>query len=353
MVVSSWSLKASVYTLSCQPKLLLSLVARFVAFSLSLLRRREFYTCLSDNLLLIAFFSDKAGRSIPAPGRGALTIAREVQSKYPPPVLDIGYRARQVSFRRRQIADWLTFEQEQLKEELEVRKSKGEVVDPELFASRVADLEAEAYRQEKDVLATYGMLMQSSEGADPRIAPLRCALAVWGLTADDIGVLSIHGTSTQANEKNETYIWNTILETIKRTPGNAVPIMAQKSLVGHSKGGAAAWQMAGLLQTIEHGVVPGNRNADNIDALFQQHPLLMFPSKTIQTDGISAGIMVRSHYIELEIDRRLTHFEVVVRFWPGWRNCSCYTSTLCACRSGALCVRVVQGTAQGAQSQVV
>lgn len=41
----------------------------------------------------------------------------------------------------------------------------------------------------------YGML----EGSDPRIAPLRRALAVWGLTVDDIGVLSIHGTSTNAN----------------------------------------------------------------------------------------------------------------------------------------------------------
>ncbi len=28
------------------------------------------------------------------------------------------------------------------------------------------------YRQEKEVLITYGMFMQSSEGADPRIAPL-------------------------------------------------------------------------------------------------------------------------------------------------------------------------------------
>jgi fatty acid synthase subunit alpha, fungi type len=240
------------------------------------------------------FCSDKAGRSIPAPGRGALTIAREVHSKHPSPVLDIGYRARQISFRRKQIGDWLAFEQEQLKEEVELRNAEGEAVDPDFFPSRLADLEAEAYRQEKDMLATYGMLMQNSEGADPRIAPLRRALAVWGLTADDVGVLSIHGTSTQANEKNETYMWNTILKTLDRTAGNAVPIMAQKSLVGHSKGGAAAWQMAGLLQSIASGIVPGNRNADNVDALFQQHSLLIFPSKTIQTDGITAGVMVRS-----------------------------------------------------------
>jgi fatty acid synthase subunit beta len=51
----------------------------------------------------------------------------------------------------------------------------------------------------------YGML----EGYDPRIAPLRRALAVWGLTVDDIGVLSIHGTSTVANvsDPNPWKLW--------------------------------------------------------------------------------------------------------------------------------------------------
>jgi len=51
-------------------------------------------------------------------------------------------------------------------------------VDPDFFASGIADFKAGVRRQEKEVLATYGMLMQSSEGADPSIAPLRCALAV-------------------------------------------------------------------------------------------------------------------------------------------------------------------------------
>jgi fatty acid synthase subunit alpha len=104
----------------------------------------------------------------------------------------------------------------------------------------------------------------------------------------------MHGASTQANEKNEMYMWNTILKTLDRSPGNVVPIIAQKSLVGQPKGGAAAWQIAGLLQSIENGAVPGNRNADNVDALFQQYSL-MFLSKSTQTDGISAGVMVRSY----------------------------------------------------------
>jgi fatty acid synthase subunit beta len=198
---------------------------------------------------------DKAGRSIPAPGRGALSVARELPSKYPPPSLGLDYRSRQIAFRRKQISEWLDHELAQLREEVD---AASEDFDKEYFSSRVADIEKEAHRQEKEALATYGML----EGTDARVAPMRRALAVWGLTADDIGVLSIHGTSTGANEKNETQIWQNIFETMSRTHGNAVPVIAQKSLLGHSKGGSAAWQMAGLLQSVITGIVPGNRNSE-------------------------------------------------------------------------------------------
>ncbi|KAJ7285205.1 fatty acid synthase [Mycena rebaudengoi] len=239
---------------------------------------------------ILAFTStstDKAGRSIPAPGLGPLTIAKEVPSKHPLPILELAYRSRQLAFRRTQISQWLTHEHSQLQEELQMLKSEGASVDEEYFASRVADVEKEATRQDRDALAMYGML----EGTDPRVSPLRRALAVWGLTADDIGVLSIHGTSTKANEENETRIWNDIFTSIARTPGNAVPIMAQKSLLGHAKGGSAAWQMAGLLQTVSTGIVPGNRNSDNVDEHFKDRRFLMFPSKSVHTDGIRAGVM--------------------------------------------------------------
>lgn len=131
-------------------------------------------------------------------------------------------------------------------------------MDEDYVSTRIANIESEAKKQESDALSMYGML----EGHDPRIAPLRRALAVWGLTADDIGVLSIHGTSTKANEENEIHIWNTIFTNLNRTPGNAVPIMAQKSLLGHAKGGAAAWQMSGVLDSLRTGIVPGNRNSE-------------------------------------------------------------------------------------------
>lgn len=236
---------------------------------------------------IVAFTStstDKAGRSIPAPGRGVLTIARELTPSTPLPLLDVKYRTRQLAFRRKQIAQWAENERLILEEEAETCKSEAT---KEFIAARLANIEEEAKRQEKEALATYGML----QGADPRIAPLRRALAVWGLNADDIGVISIHGTSTKANDKNETHVYNDIFKTLQRTPGNAVPVIAQKNLTGHPKGGAAAWMFIGVCQSIATGVVPGNRNADNIDIALRQFEYLMFPSKTIHTDGICAGLM--------------------------------------------------------------
>lgn len=127
--------------------------------------------------------SDKAGRSVPAPGRGVVTIGREMTDKQPTPILDVAYRSRQLAFRRTQISQWISNEHELLREEISLRKQQGENCDKDYVTSRQNDIEKEAIRQEKDAQATYGML----QGTDPRVAPLRRALAVWGLKADDIG----------------------------------------------------------------------------------------------------------------------------------------------------------------------
>lgn len=229
---------------------------------------------------------------------------------------------------------------------MELAKSQGDAPDEEYFASRVADMELEAAQQEKDAFATYGML----EGLDPSVS-LHRALAVWRLKADDIAVLSIHGTSTAANEKNETHLWHDVFNTIGRTPGNAVPVMAQRSLVGHSKGGSAAWQAIGLLQSVITGIVPGNRNADNIDVRFQHHTNLMFPSKTIHTDGIRAGVMVRILLYHRSFI--LTVGAVVVRFRPGWWHGDGCPPALPLRRCSACGLRRVQGSQRSALPEVV
>jgi hypothetical protein len=49
------------------------------------------------------------------------------------------------------------------------------------------------------------------EVTDPRVAPLRHALAIWGLTADDIGDLSIHATSTRPAKVSVSGFFNGVL----------------------------------------------------------------------------------------------------------------------------------------------
>ena len=68
------------------------------------LRQREYCDYFLDDFDLTSR-SDQAGRSVPALGRGAITVAREVPSKYPMPILDLEYRSRQLEFRRNQITN--------------------------------------------------------------------------------------------------------------------------------------------------------------------------------------------------------------------------------------------------------
>ena len=67
----------------------------------------------------------------------------------------------------------------------------------------------------------------------------------------------------------------------------------QKYLTGHPKGAAAAWMMNGVLQCMIDGVVPGNRNADNIDARLQAYEYLVYPNQTLK------GLQVCANHIFL------------------------------------------------------
>ncbi|KAF2445148.1 hypothetical protein P171DRAFT_359339 [Karstenula rhodostoma CBS 690.94] len=230
--------------------------------------------------------TDKVGRSIPAPGKGVLTTAREVPSKYPSPLLDIKYRKRQMDLRRKQIKQWQESELMYLQEEVAAMKDAAESFDEsEYLQERAAHIEREAKRQEKDALNSLGNNFWKQ---DSRIAPLRGALATWGLTIDDLDVASFHGTSTVANDKNESDVVCNQLRHLGRTKGNALLGIFQKYLTGHPKGAAGAWMFNGCLQVLNSGLVPGNRNADNVDKVMEQFDYIVYPSRPIQTDGIKA-----------------------------------------------------------------
>lgn len=113
-------------------------------------------------------------------------------------------------------------------------------------------------------------------------SPLRNALSAFGLSADDIGVAYKHDTSTKANDKNENKLLYNLLRKLGRSEGNLLPIVSQKSLTGHSKGGAAAWQSIGVLQSLEEGIVTGNRNLEEVDPDMNEYPFLTFSDESIR-----------------------------------------------------------------------
>ncbi|EGP89632.1 unnamed protein product [Zymoseptoria tritici ST99CH_1A5] len=229
--------------------------------------------------------TDKIGRSVPAPGQGVLTTAREEPSKFPSPLLDIKYRKRQMDLRRKQIKNWQESELLFLEEEVAAMKQAGEFNENEYMQDRVQHIEREARRQEKDALGSLGNNFWKS---DSRIAPLRGALATWGLTIDDLDVASFHGTSTVANDKNESDVICQQMKHLGRQKGNALMGIFQKYLTGHPKGAAGAWMFNGCLQVLNTGLVPGNRNADNVDKVMEKFDYIVYPSQSIQTDGIKA-----------------------------------------------------------------
>jgi fatty acid synthase subunit alpha len=223
--------------------------------------------------------NDKNGRSIPAPGAGLLTSVIESQSKYPSPLLSMPYRKRNLSIRLREIDERrdceLSYLQEQVKPDSDLSYVEEEM----------RNVESAAARQRKEALNTFGNFFWKG---DARIAPLRGALATWGLTIDDIGVASFHGTSTKKNEANESRIINEQMARLGRKAGNPLLGVFQKSLTGHPKGAAAAWMLNGCLQIMDTGLVPGNRNADNIDADLAQYDHITYPNRSIQTTGVDA-----------------------------------------------------------------
>jgi fatty acid synthase len=102
-------------------------------------------------------------------------------------------------------------------------------------------------------------------GRGGRESQLARSLAQLGVGPDDIAVVSKHDTSTLANDPNETELHERLADAMGRSAGAPLFVVSQKSLTGHAKGGAAAFQMMGLCQILRDGVIPPNRSLDCVD----------------------------------------------------------------------------------------
>ncbi|KAK9424304.1 putative beta-ketoacyl-[acyl-carrier-protein] synthase I [Seiridium unicorne] len=220
---------------------------------------------------------DGVGRSVPAPGQGIMTAARETAAAAQSPLLDLGYR------------------RSKLERDLETMEGRRL---PPLADTTQTGTAQEAERSEMMETAstchwanTQWMWNGDIRQLDPSISPIRASLAVWGLTIDDIGIASFHGTSTRANDKNESSVVHEMMTHLGRTEGNPLLVICQKYLTGHPKGGAGAWMMNGCMQVLESRLVPGNRNADDIDGDLRAFTHLLYPSEVTRVRSVKAFML--------------------------------------------------------------
>jgi len=85
---------------------------------------------------------------------------------------------------------------------------------------------------------------------------MRLALADARLEPEDVDYVNAHGTSTQANDSNETSAIKSALGQRAET----VPVSSTKSMTGHLLGGSGGIEAVAAILAMEHGVVPPTIN---------------------------------------------------------------------------------------------
>ena len=133
-----------------------------------------------------------------------------------------------------------------------------------------------------------GALSAGRGGPDSQLAK---SLAKLGVRADDIAVVSKHDTSTNANDPNESELHERLAGALGRSEGNPLFVVSQKSITGHAKGGAAAFQLIGLCQVLRGGVIPPNRSLDCVDDVLAENDHLVWLRKPLVHAGLKAGLL--------------------------------------------------------------
>ena len=100
-----------------------------------------------------------------------------------------------------------------------------------------------------------------AEGGAGAVKAMEKAIEDAGITPSDIEYINAHGTSTPANDKNETEAIKTVLG----EEASEVVISSTKSMTGHLLGGGGAFESMASILSIKHSKVPPTINLNDPD----------------------------------------------------------------------------------------
>ena len=103
--------------------------------------------------------------------------------------------------------------------------------------------------------------VRMSDSPDEPARAITLAMDEAGIAPEDIHYVSLHGTSTEMNDRVET-------SALKRALGNhayKIPMSGLKSQIGHAQGACGAASVAATLIAMEHSRIPPTINLDQPD----------------------------------------------------------------------------------------
>ncbi|MDO5088471.1 MAG: beta-ketoacyl-ACP synthase II [Leptotrichiaceae bacterium] len=102
-----------------------------------------------------------------------------------------------------------------------------------------------------------------SDGGEGAARAIKMALEQGNIKLEEVGYINAHGTSTPANDKNETQA----IKTVFGDHAYKLAVSSTKGATGHLLGGAGGVEAAFLALAINEGVLPPTVNYDNPDPL--------------------------------------------------------------------------------------
>ena len=90
---------------------------------------------------------------------------------------------------------------------------------------------------------------------------MRLAMSDAGIDPSEVDYVNAHGTSTPANDKNET----SAIKTALGDRAHQIPVSSTKSMTGHLLGGSGGIEAVACILAIQNGVVPPTINHSNPD----------------------------------------------------------------------------------------
>lgn len=95
-------------------------------------------------------------------------------------------------------------------------------------------------------------------GGRGAVQSMRIAIADAGLTADDIGYINAHGTSTPPNDSSET----AAIKTVFGERAYRLPVSSTKSMTGHLMGAGGGIEAIATIKAMNSGILPPTINLE-------------------------------------------------------------------------------------------